>query len=206
MAQVRVSVLGPLDVSMDGSPVDVSGPLPRRLLAVLDSRVPQAVPADALIDALWRGVPPAGAAQTLQSHIARLRRQLPPEAISTTRQGYRLEAVVDATQLDTALRTLDARRAGKAADWLHRGVVVASGAVGGAAGLPGLAVELPFSLTVMLRAIADHARAQGEDLGMVAARLECLDDAGPAPASVPRAVDQDETRQSLFSRPRCDGH
>jgi hypothetical protein len=78
------------------------------------------------------------------------------------------------TALDAALRTLDARRPGKAADWLHRGVVVASGAVGGAAGLPGLAVELPFSLTVMLRAIADHARAQGEDLGTVAARLECL--------------------------------
>jgi len=53
-------------------------------------------------------------------------------------------------------------------------VVVASGAVGGAAGLPGLLVELPFSLTVMLRAIAAHARAQGEDLSQVEARLECL--------------------------------
>jgi hypothetical protein len=78
------------------------------------------------------------------------------------------------SSLDVALRTLDGRARTAPADWLHRGVVVASGAVGGAVGLAGLAVELPFSLTVMLRSIADHARAQGEDLGDVAARLECL--------------------------------
>lgn len=76
--------------------------------------------------------------------------------------------------LEVALRTLDRADRGATSDWLHRSVVVASGAFGGALGLPGLAVELPFSLTVMLRSIADHARAQGEDLGEVAARLECL--------------------------------
>jgi hypothetical protein len=96
------------------------------------------------------------------------------------------------TSLDAALRTLSprgARRDGiprsaavpgcepgerRPADWLHRGAVLASGAVAGAAGLPGLVLELPFSLTVMLRSIADHARAQGEDLSAVATRLECL--------------------------------
>ena len=35
-------------------------------------------------------------------------------------------------------------------------------------------VELPLSTTVMLRSIADHARAQGEDLSLVSTRLECL--------------------------------
>lgn len=75
--------------------------------------------------------------------------------------------------LDVALRTLDASRSGPS-DWLHRGIVMATGAAGGLAGLPGLAVELPVSLTVMLRSIADHARAQGEDLSAVAPRLECL--------------------------------
>lgn len=76
--------------------------------------------------------------------------------------------------LQVALLTLDRRRPVEARDWLHRGLVVASGAAGGAAGLAGLAVELPLSLTVMLRSIADHARAQGEDLSLVASRLECL--------------------------------
>ena len=76
--------------------------------------------------------------------------------------------------LGAALRTLDGRRGGPASDWLHRAALLASGAAGGAVGLPGLLVELPFSLTVMLRSIADHARAQGEDLAQVASRLECL--------------------------------
>jgi EcsC protein family len=76
--------------------------------------------------------------------------------------------------LDVALRTLDGRQRTSPSDWLHRGAVLASGAAGGAAGLAGLALELPFSLTVMLRSIADHARAQGEDLADVAVRLECM--------------------------------
>jgi hypothetical protein len=76
--------------------------------------------------------------------------------------------------LDVALRTLDASGRSPAPDWLHRAAVVATGAAGGAAGLAGLAFELPVSLTVMLRSIASHARAQGEDLGSVATRLECL--------------------------------
>ena len=39
--------------------------------------------------------------------------------------------------LEVALRTLDAADRGPTSDWLHRGVVVASGAFGGALGLPG---------------------------------------------------------------------
>ena len=109
MAHVRVSVLGPLDVSVDGTPVAITGPLPRRLLAVLASRARHTVPVDALIDALWRGEPPAGAVQTLHSHVARLRRQLPPDAIQTRPEGYSLEAEVDAAQLDAALRSADSR-------------------------------------------------------------------------------------------------
>lgn len=76
--------------------------------------------------------------------------------------------------LGVALRTLDHGKSGPAADWLHRAMVVATGVAGGAVGLAGLAVELPVSTTVMLRSIADHARAEGEDLSQIAARLECL--------------------------------
>lgn len=76
--------------------------------------------------------------------------------------------------LTLALRTLEGSPPGAPRPWLHRGLVVASGAVGGAAGLPGLVLELPVSTTLMFRAIAEHARAQGEDLGQLPARLECL--------------------------------
>ena len=75
--------------------------------------------------------------------------------------------------LAVALRTLDADP-DPPADWLHRLAAGAAGAGGGAFGLAGLAVELPLSTGLMLRAIADHARAQGEDLSQPAARLECL--------------------------------
>jgi hypothetical protein len=76
--------------------------------------------------------------------------------------------------LDVALSTLGDPAARPPADWFHRGLVVASGAAGGALGVAGLLLELPVSTTLMLRAIADHARAQGEDLSRPSARLECL--------------------------------
>lgn len=76
--------------------------------------------------------------------------------------------------LDVALTTLDRKERNGTNDWLHRGIVMASGAAGGAAGMAGFAIELPFSLTIMLRSIADHARAQGEDLSRIEGRLECL--------------------------------
>ncbi len=56
----------------------------------------------------------------------------------------------------------------------HRWAVAVTGAVGGAFGLPALAVELPITTTLILRSIADIARAEGEDLGTLDARLACL--------------------------------
>lgn len=57
---------------------------------------------------------------------------------------------------------------------LHKIAAGVSGALGGAFGLMSLPLELPVSTTIMLRAIADIARANGEDLSQPAARVECL--------------------------------
>lgn len=57
----------------------------------------------------------------------------------------------------------------------HAWAVGATGALGGFFGLPGLAVELPVTTTVMLHAIAGIARSQGEDLSDPAAKLACLE-------------------------------
>lgn len=57
---------------------------------------------------------------------------------------------------------------------LHKFAAGVSGALGGAFGLVSLPIELPVSTTIMLRAIADIARANGEDLSQPAARIECL--------------------------------
>ncbi len=76
--------------------------------------------------------------------------------------------------LQIALGTLPERRPKAASNWLHRAAVVGTGVLGGAAGFAGLAVELPVSTGVMLRSIADIARAHGESLDDPATQLECL--------------------------------
>ncbi|MGE0313004.1 MAG: EcsC family protein [Lautropia sp.] len=60
-------------------------------------------------------------------------------------------------------------------DRLHRVAVSLSGGAGGAFGLPALAIELPLTTTLMLRSIAEIARAEGEDLSRPEARLACLE-------------------------------
>jgi WD40 repeat protein/DNA-binding SARP family transcriptional activator len=103
---VRVLVLGPLAVEHGGCPLHVAGTHRRRLLAYLASRVGQAVGVDAIVDALWADDPPATAARTIQSHVARLRGSfagVERELIETTGGGYRLAldpAAVDATEFE----------------------------------------------------------------------------------------------------------
>lgn len=57
----------------------------------------------------------------------------------------------------------------------HKAGVAVSGGVGGFFGLPALAVELPISTTLMLRAIADIARSEGESIAEVEVKLACLE-------------------------------
>lgn len=61
-----------------------------------------------------------------------------------------------------------------ASRWFHRGLAAASGAMGGAFGLPGTLVELPVSTTILLRQIAAIAAEEGEDLRAPDAAAECL--------------------------------
>lgn len=78
------------------------------------------------------------------------------------------------TALDVALMTMDKAEQGSTSNWWHKLAVAATGAGGGAFGLPALAVELPISTTIMLRSIADIARSEGEDLNDPEARLQCV--------------------------------
>lgn len=98
----------------------------------------------------------------------------------------RLPAMVQGG-LDSAVRTAlsvaiaAALRSGPAvtplpmpSSWFHRGLVAASGAVGGAFGLPGTVVELPVSTAILLRQVAAVAAEEGEDLAAPGAAAECL--------------------------------
>lgn len=58
---------------------------------------------------------------------------------------------------------------------LYRGLAAGSGAVGGLFGVTGLLIDLPVSTTLMLRSIAEIARAEGEDLRSAEVRMACLE-------------------------------
>ena len=77
--------------------------------------------------------------------------------------------VVDAHSADE-----DFRHWGKRTGFWHSLYVVASGAGGGALGLPGLAIELPVTTALIFRSIASIAQEFGEPLSDPTSRLECL--------------------------------
>lgn len=58
---------------------------------------------------------------------------------------------------------------------MHTLTTALTGAAGGFFGLPGLAVELPLTTTVMLHSIAEIARANGEDLSKPESALSCVE-------------------------------
>jgi predicted ATPase/DNA-binding SARP family transcriptional activator len=72
---IRVRVLGPVEVSGPNGPVPLRGRGHRTLLARLALRPGQPVASSALIDALWDQAPPT-ATKTLRSHVAHMRRDL----------------------------------------------------------------------------------------------------------------------------------
>ena len=86
-------VLGPLTAVVDGRPLSIGGPIPRRLLAALLARAPQAVPVDVLVDDVWGDAAPTTAVRTLHSHVNRLRTVLGrdhPWALETVAGGYQM--------------------------------------------------------------------------------------------------------------------
>lgn len=93
---LRISVLGPVQVTHGGRPVRL-GPKLVELLAIL---LVEAVPASRVVQLLWDAAPPAGARATLRSHISHLRRALeadpaehhPPQAERDPHPALRAES------------------------------------------------------------------------------------------------------------------
>jgi len=74
----------------------------------------------------------------------------------------------------TAFHSLDGYGGLVSGDRLHMGLVAATGAAGGFFSWPGLVVELPVTTVLMLRSIADIAKAEGEDLSDPQTQVQCL--------------------------------
>ena len=78
------------------------------------------------------------------------------------------------TAMRSALRSMRAKR-GAAASHSHLSLATLSGAAGGALGIAALPIELPVSTVLILRAIADIARSEGEDLNDPAVAIACME-------------------------------
>src|SRR5689334_6254322 len=78
MPDVSVSVLGPLEVRLDGEVVDLGAPKQRAVLALLAANRGRAVSLDQLIEELWGDQAPPRATASLQAYVSNLRRVLEP--------------------------------------------------------------------------------------------------------------------------------
>ncbi len=116
---MRYRILGSLRV-VDGNGVaaEVRGAKIRALLGILLSAAPREVGFERLADLLWSGAPPPGAPNTLQAHVARLRRIVEPgraprevgQVLATSATGYAislregdLDARIFASLVDQAM-------------------------------------------------------------------------------------------------------
>lgn len=132
---VRVEVLGPLRLLVDGTPVDVPGPKRRAVLALLALAEGRIVTVDHLVDALWPSEVPESGRQALHNHVSRLRGHLGTAAarLETRHDGYRLDLgpdELDVAQARALLATAQRDPAGaydllREAHGLWRGAVLA---------------------------------------------------------------------------------
>jgi predicted ATPase/class 3 adenylate cyclase len=84
-------ILGPLDVRDERGRLRLDAAKLRLLLALLLLRANEVVPADHLADALWGERQPAGAANTLQVYVGRVRKALGGGRLRTRPPGYLLD-------------------------------------------------------------------------------------------------------------------
>ena len=75
MAAMRYRLLGGLEVTHDGKPVEIGSPKQRAVLALLLLEGGRVVSTDRLIDTVWGAQPPAAATTSLHTYISNLRRK-----------------------------------------------------------------------------------------------------------------------------------
>lgn len=85
-------MLGPLEVTRDGSVVELGAPRPRAILAVLLLHANDVVPTERLAEALWPGELPRTATKAIHVHVSALRKALGGDrnVLETRGSGYAL--------------------------------------------------------------------------------------------------------------------
>lgn len=98
--------------------------------------------------------------------------KIPPEEVKEVHELVKLALNKAA---DLAFLSLDNDPGREASTILNKFFGALSGAVGGALGMMALPVELPISVTLMLRSIADIARSEGFDLEDESTKFSCVE-------------------------------
>lgn len=106
MSELRIRVLGPVEVEIDGTPVRISKPRLREMLCLLVIARGRTVRTSSLVDDLWEDAP-AGALGIVQTFVGELRKILepgrpartPPTTLVTRGAGYALVLAADAVDL-----------------------------------------------------------------------------------------------------------
>ena len=107
------AVLGSTQVHDGDRPVELGGPLPRRLLTALVAAQGQPVSDDRLTESVWENQPPASSQTAMQVYVSRLRRALSDtdrDALRRTATGYRLITAPGATDIERFTQQIGAAR------------------------------------------------------------------------------------------------
>ncbi|MDH3730072.1 MAG: winged helix-turn-helix domain-containing protein, partial [Acidimicrobiia bacterium] len=99
--ELRVLVLGPVEVERAGELLSIGGRRARSILAALVISLRHAVSDDRLIEAVWGDEPPESARASVQSHISRLRGVLGHDVVQRHDHSYVLE--IDPGQVDACV-------------------------------------------------------------------------------------------------------
>ncbi|GAA1792249.1 BTAD domain-containing putative transcriptional regulator [Nocardioides hankookensis] len=175
-------MLGPVEVSLAGAPVDLGTPKQRALVAALALSRGWPVSVDGIVDLLWEDHAPPGVTATLQAYVSQLRRVMEPDRVRrapatvlvTVAPGYALRVPDEA---------LDAYRFEQAVARVHR--TLQPHPPWGASPLPavelrGLAAELDEALALWRGApyteLGDADAAVAERARLDELRLVALED------------------------------
>lgn len=144
------TVLGPVQVVVDGDAVPIGSPGARALLLLLVLYANQVVSIERIIDALWGDDPPATARTIVHGYVSRLRRVLETGGTANARlltrsPGYELRVDESRVDLFQARRLLDASRgqpSARRADLLRSAAALWRGPVSANPPTEAVAIEL----------------------------------------------------------------